>query len=147
MKRTYFIIPVVGIAALIGATSFTLADDTDKDDWCPKGYGGGHGGYHDRMMRGDHRGGMGAMGGFGMMDGQHMGRFMTDGTYDLQLTPERVKEILEGKIAWSGNENLKVGEISTDKDGQIIAKIVTKDNSLVQTLQIDPKTGARAPLR
>ncbi|WP_417792748.1 hypothetical protein [Terasakiella pusilla] len=140
MKRTHFLIPALGVTALIGATTIALAADSDKDDYCPRGKGG----YQDKMMRGEHRGGMG---GLGIMGGKHMGRFMKDGNYDLQLTPERVKEIMEGRIAWSGNENLKVGDVSTDKEGQIIAKIVTKDNSLVETFKVDPKTGARVPLR
>ena len=139
MKRTYFILPALGITALIGATTIAMADGPDKDDYCQRGKGG----HHEKMMRGDHRG----MGGLGIMGGKHMGRFMKDGNFDLKLTPERVKEIMEGRIAWSGNENLKVGDVSTDKEGQIIAKIVTKDNSLVETFKVDPKTGARAPLR
>ncbi|MDV7339267.1 hypothetical protein RYZ26_06660 [Terasakiella sp. A23] len=138
MKRKTLIISAVGAAALIGATTLAFAKGPDRG-WCQKdgeGYGKG------QMMKG-HHGGMG----FGMMGGRHMGRFMKDGNYDLKLTPERVKDIIEGKIAMMGNENLKVGDITTDEAGQIIAKLVTKDNSLVETFTVDPKTGAHRPLR
>ena len=137
MKRNTLIITAVSVLALGGITTMALADDDDRRGWCPKGERGGYG----HMMKGKHHGG--GMG-FGMMGGP---RFMKDGNYDLKLTPERVKEIMEGKLAWRGSENLKVGDVSTDKDGKIVAQLVTKDNSLVETFIVDPKTGARSPLR
>lgn len=142
MKRTTLILSAVSAVALITLTTLAVAQDTSKPNyngWCPNGGPGGGYGY---MMRG-HGHGMG----FGMMNGPRMGRFMQTGDYDLQLTPERVKEIMEGRLAWRGNDNLKVGDVTTDQDGNIIAKLVTKDNSLVETFKIDPKTGAQAPLR
>jgi hypothetical protein len=140
MKRTTIILSAVSALALIGITTAAIADDDDdRRGWCPKGGKGGYG-----MMKGHHGGGMG----FGMMGGgRHMAKFMKDGKYDLELTTERVKDIMEGKIAWMGNENLKVGDVTTDKDGNIIAQLVTKDNSLVETFKVDPKTGAHFPLR
>jgi hypothetical protein len=137
MKRNTLIITTVSALALIGLTTMAMADDDRNDDrrgWCQKG------GPNGKMMRGHHGGGMG----FGMMGGP---RFMKDGKYDLKLTPERVKEIMEGRLAWRGNDNLKVGEVTTDQDGNIIAQLVTKDNSLVETFKVDPKTGAQTPLR
>lgn len=142
MKRNTLILTAVSALALIGLTTMAVADDDkyDRRGWCPKfGDRGGYG----QMMYGRHHGGMG----FGMMGGPRMQRFMQDGKYDLQLTPERVKEILEGRLAWRGNDNLKIGDVTTDSDGNIIAKLVTKDNSLVETFKIDPKTGAQTPLR
>jgi len=143
MKRTTLILSAVSAVALITLTTMAVAQDNNKpkyNGWCPNG---GPGGQNGQMMRGHHGRGMG----FGMMDGPRMGRFMQDGNYDLKLTPERVKEIMEGRLAWRGNENLKIGDVTTDQDGNIIAKLVTKDNSLVETFKIDPKTGAQAPLR
>ncbi|NVK18914.1 MAG: hypothetical protein HWE30_09480 [Methylocystaceae bacterium] len=141
MKRTQMIIPALGVLALVGATTFAMAADPAQRDWCPRGKGGGQQG---QMMRGHHGGGMG----FGMMGGgRHMGRFMKDGNFDLKLTTDRVKEIMEGKIAWMGNDNLKVGDVTTNSDGKIIAQLVTKDNSLVETFVVDPKTGAHFPQR
>jgi len=141
MKRTTIILGTVSAFALVALTTMALADDDDyrRGGWCDKGDKGKYG-----MMRGHHDGGWGM--GYGM-GGKHMAKFMKDGNYDLKLTPARVKEMMEGRIAWRGNENLKVGDVTTDKDGNIIAQLVTKDNSLVETFQIDPKTGARAPLR
>ncbi|WP_135076610.1 hypothetical protein [Terasakiella sp. SH-1] len=140
MKRNAIILTAISAIALAGITTVAIADD-DERGWCPKGKYG-KGGEYGRMHRGDGHGM-----GLGMMGGHHMGRFMKDGNFDLELTPERVKEIMEGKLAWHGNDNLKVGDVSTDKDGNIIAKLVTKDNSLVETFTIDPKTGAKRPLR
>jgi len=141
MKRKQFIVPTLGVLALVGATTFALAADPVQNSWCPRGNGGGQ---YGQMMKGHHGGGMG----FGMMGGgRHMGRFMQNGDFDLKLTTDRVKDIMEGKLAWMGNENLKVGDVTTDKDGKIIAKLVTKDNSLVETFVVDPKTGAHFPQR
>ncbi len=137
MKRTFLILTAASVVAVSALSGIALADDNTYRGWCPRG-GDGYGYGHGHMMRGDYRGG-----GFGMMDGPRMGRFMQNGTYDLQLTPERYKQILEGKMAWRGNPNIKVGEVTSDKDGNIIATIVTKDNSLVDTFKVDPKTGAR----
>lgn len=135
MKRNTLIISTLGAFVLGGIAFVTVPAFADEDDGrknCPRG---GYG----QMMKGHHGGGMG----FGM----GMGRFMQGKDVDLQLTPERVKDIMEGKLAWRGNENLKVGDVATDEDGNIIAKLVTKDNSLVETFKINPKTGAHSALR
>ncbi len=141
MKRNTIIIASVSALVLTGLVGWKAAhaDDDYRKGWCPKGGKGGYG----QMMHKGQGGGMG----YGMMGGRHMAKFMKGGNYDLELTTERVKDIMEGKIAWMGNDNLKVGEVTTDKDGNIIAKLVTKDNSLVETFKVDPKTGAHAPLR
>ena len=60
---------------------------------------------------------------------------------DRALTVEKVKTILEGRLASHGNERLKVGKV-VEKDGKTItAEIVTVDGSLVQALEIDKATG------
>ncbi|SCA56945.1 exported hypothetical protein [Candidatus Terasakiella magnetica] len=140
MKRTTLILSAVSALALVGLTTMAIADDDDDGrGWCPKGKYG-KGGEYGHMHRGEHMG-------MGFMGGKHMARFMKDGDFDLKLTPERVKEIMEGKLAWRGNDNLKVGEVTLDKDGKIIAQLVTKDNSLVETFVVDPKTGFKGPMR
>lgn len=139
MKRKTLILSTLG-AFVIGGIAFVtlpaIADgDDDKNGWfknCPRG------GY-SQMMQGHHRGG-----GMGMMGGK---RFMQGKDINLQLTTERVKDIMEGRLAWRGNDNIKVGDVTTDKDGQIIAQLVTKDNSLIETFMVDPKTGAHSPMR
>ncbi len=60
---------------------------------------------------------------------------------DRALTVEKVKSILEGRLAWHGNDRLKVGKVADKDDKTITAEIVTVDNSLVQTLTIDKATG------
>lgn len=141
MKRKTIITAAISVLALGAVATVALAQDTQmpRNNDCPR----------SKMMDGKY-GGRSAMmqgGGFGLMGGHHMGRFMKNGNYDLKLTPERVKEIMEGRIAWMGNENLKVGKVITDKDGKIQAQLVTKDNSLVDTFSVDPKTGAQTPVR
>lgn len=138
MKRKTLIISTLGALFIGGVALVTLpalADDDDKG-WfknCPRG------GFSQMMKgAGHHGGGMGFMGGPRHMQGNDV---------DLQLTTERVKDIMEGRLAWRGNDNLKVGDVSTDKEGNIIAQIITKDNSLVETFKIDPKTGGHFPLR
>lgn len=60
---------------------------------------------------------------------------------DRALTVEKVKAILEGRLAWHGNERLKVGKVAEKDAKTITAEIVTVDGSLVQTLQVDKATG------
>ena len=136
MKRSTMIMAAVGALVVAGITTAAVADDKGFCDRSKQGKHGKHG-HHDRGYK---------MGGMDddLLGRPNMKRFMKDGNFDLQLTPERVKDIMEGKLAWRGNDNLKVGEVTTDADGQIIAQLVTKDNSLVETFKFDPKTGARS---
>ncbi|MBM3950156.1 MAG: hypothetical protein FJ311_01725 [Rhodospirillales bacterium] len=60
---------------------------------------------------------------------------------DRALTVEKVKSILEGRLAWHSNDRLKVGKVADKDDKTITAEIVTVDGSLVQTLTIDKATG------
>ncbi len=53
------------------------------------------------------------------------------------MTMDQVKSFLEGHLQMMGNENIKLGEVTQD-GGMIKATIVTKDNSLVKELSIDP---------
>lgn len=92
-----------------------------------QGYGGG-------MMGGGY-GGMGMMG----MGGSYGPCASEQGALD--LTAENVKDILEGKIAMHGNQNLKVGKVAKKDDDTYTAEIVTKDGSLFQRLEIGRKTG------
>ena len=99
-----------------------------------------HGEMMDRM-------GSGMMAGQGM-DGGMMGgicaMMMADG--DKELTPEQVRAILEGQIAWSGNKRLKVGAVEQEDENRYVADIVTVDDSLVQQVEVDRSTGAMRPV-
>ena len=134
MKRSHYIFAGLGVLALAGATTMAFADDFKR------GYGGCKKGGYSQMHKGHGHG----YGGFMGMGKHHK---MMNGDYDLKLTPERVQEIMEGKLAWQGNENLKVGTVETNAEGKIVATLVTKENSLVETFIVDPKTGAHQPQR
>ena len=93
-----------------------------------------------RMMA--HGGMFGIMGGQGqmpMMGG--MGASMTAGPAMLygaprgakeEMTPERVRALLLQRLTQHGNPRIKIGEIATATDGNIVVEIVTVDGSLVQ---------------
>jgi hypothetical protein len=145
MKRSTLVISTLSAVVLGGIALVTIPaiaqSDVTKDNMfnnCPRGE-------YTQMMRGNHGGGMGSP--MGIMGGGRHGRFMQGGDVDLKLTTERVKDIMAGQLAWRGNPNVKVGEVTLDKDGQILAQLVTKDNSLIDTFKVDPKTGERTPIR
>ena len=66
---------------------------------------------------------------------------------DKELSVEDVTKILEGRLAWRGNDRLKVGKVEEKDEQTIIAEIVTVDDSLVKRLEFDRKTGARRRIR
>ena len=90
-------------------------------------------------------------GGRGMGPGMGMGMgmgpsgdcpmFSEQAAVDQALTVEKVKTILETRLARHGNERLKVGKVAEKDAKTIVAEIDTVDGSLVQTLEIDKATG------
>jgi hypothetical protein len=56
------------------------------------------------------------------------------------MTMEQTKVLVEHYLDSLGNPNLKLGKI-TDKGKYYEAEVVTKDNSLVNKLMVDKKTG------
>lgn len=58
-----------------------------------------------------------------------------------EMTPARVRTILERQLAHHGNPRLKLGEIAAAADGSIHAEIVTVDGSLVQKLAFNRYPG------
>lgn len=107
------------------------------------GYGGGGGyGMGPGMMHG--YGGYGMMGPGQGYGGYPCGVWQEPGTGG-KLTKESVKSLLENRLAYQGNPNLKLGKI-VEKDRYFAAQIVTKDNSLVQELRIDKDTGRIYPV-
>lgn len=102
----------------------------------------GYGRHHDdddrpAWRRGDKDGrgvmGRGGRGGFGMGFGPRLS--------DQPLSAEQVKEIMEGRLAWHGNDNLKLGEVTEKDDKTVTVQILTKDGSLVRSLEIDRTSG------
>ena len=57
------------------------------------------------------------------------------------VTVDSVTAFLERRLAWQGNDRLKVGEVSEQDGDTIIAEIVTKDGSLVDRLMFDRHSG------
>lgn len=88
-------------------------------------------------------------GGYGMMGpGMMMGGMMPCGgaaqQAAVEVTPEIVQKYLEGHVAMTGNDRLKVGEVTKRDDGTIVATIVTKnEGAVVDQFAIDPKTHMR----
>ena len=64
-----------------------------------------------------------------------------------ELTVESVTKFLERRLSHMGNDRLKVGEVKVKDDNTIIAEIVTVDDSLVQRIEFDRKTGQRRQVR
>lgn len=99
------------------------------------------------MMQG-HHGRMGQMGP-GMMQGGMMqgGMGTAAAPFGMRVTPminlsvEDVRSYLDAQLERLNNKRLKVGDV-TANDGTITADIVTVDNSLVQRLKINRRTGA-----
>lgn len=96
---------------------------------------------HQQMMGGQGMPG-GMMGGMGQMGLCPMMMTRTD----KDLSPEQVRAILEGKIAWTGNKRLKVGSVEQKDDDSFVAEIVTVDDSLVQRVEVDRNTGMMRPV-
>ena len=103
----------------------------------------GHGmmsqGYQGQMPMMGH----GMMGQMQMMGHGMMGDYGYGQMQPLRrdLTNDEVKHMMEHRVDWAGNPNLKVGKV-TEKDADtIVSEIVTKDGSLVQKIEVDRHTG------
>lgn len=63
------------------------------------------------------------------------------------LTADEVTHMMEHRVTWAGNPNLKVGKV-VEKDGDTIeAEIVTKEGSLVRKFAINRHTGRMQPVQ
>lgn len=60
---------------------------------------------------------------------------------DRHLTADQVRDIVAGRLALTGNPNLKVGKATTKEEGIIAVDIVTKTGALVTTREISTRTG------
>lgn len=61
---------------------------------------------------------------------------------DKQLSPDDARRIVDGVLAFRGNKRLKVGKAEADGDSHAVVEIVTLENSLVDTVRVNRKTGA-----
>jgi hypothetical protein len=101
------------------------------------------------MMQGGMMG-RGMMGSGMMQGGMMQGGMMQDGmgalfgsrvTPSMNLSVDDVRDYLAQQLERLNNKRLKIGNVSVD-GGSIVAEIVTVDNSLVQRLKINRRTGA-----
>ena len=63
------------------------------------------------------------------------------------LSASDVQHMIEHRLAWQGNPNLKVGKMEEKDDHTIVAEIVTKEGSLVQRLEVDRHRGSMRPIQ
>lgn len=133
---------VTTVGAAIAQSTRENADETG-----PGMMQRGSGGMGPGMMQGYH-GRMGQMGPGMMQGGMMQGGmgtaaepFGTRVTPMMNLSVEDVRSYLDVQLERLNNKRLKVGEVKAN-DGTIIADIVTVDNSLVQRLKINRRTGA-----
>ena len=59
-----------------------------------------------------------------------------------KLTENHVRTMLENDLSWQGNSRLKVGDVKTGEDGNIIGDILTQDGTLVDRWSVDPDNGS-----
>ncbi len=128
-----------GFALSQGAFAETATTDTSPAAQaavnCP-GYGPGMGaGRMGPDGKGPGRGaGMhGPRGGWGMMAGK--------ADPNRVLSVDQVRTLAQAHLIMMNNDNLKVGKISETKDNSYTVQIVTKDNSLVNTVEVSKATG------
>jgi len=78
-----------------------------------------------------------------MHNGSHRGGWMSGWRMnsDRTLTESQIRTLAQAHIIRMGNDHLKVGKISKDKVGNYNVSIVTKDDSLVNTVVLDKATG------
>ena len=157
MKRSLIVIATVATLGVIAlGTSLTLADpgDEGRPGWGPgmmRGYGPGMmGGYgHGAGRMGGYGPGAGWMG-YGMGPAANAGvqcpGYAAAANAD-PLSLEDAQKIVQQRLAWMGNDRLKVGKVEAKGDTAFTAEIVTLDNSLVEKVEIDRKTGFMRSVR
>jgi hypothetical protein len=64
---------------------------------------------------------------------------------DKQLSPDDARRIVDGAIAFKGNKRLKVGNAIADSDEWAKVEVRTVDDSLVDTVRVNRKTGLMEP--
>ncbi len=144
-------------AAMITGLTFALAAPASAHGPGGTGYGWGwgYGGCPGMMMGPDMMGGgmmgsgtmgPGMMGGdcHGMMGPGMMGQDMMQPLRQ-DLSADDVKHMMEHRLTWQGNPNLKLGKVEEKDADTIVAEIVTGDGSVVQRFQVNRHTGWMQP--
>jgi hypothetical protein len=112
------------------------------------GYGMGPGMMGQGMMgQGMGPGMMGYGAGPGMMSQGAGTGMMGGGPAAASLSIDDVKSNIDRWLSWQGNPRLKAGKVAEKDKYTITAEIVTVDDSLVQKLEVDRRTGMMWPVR
>jgi hypothetical protein len=135
-------------AVLAGAVTAAGAAYAFGPGYGPAGYGPGYGWQQGVAP------GWGMAPGFGPGPGMRGGRGGSWGPHapgvapwatDGDVTVDEVKQFMTWQMQRHNNPNLKVGKVEIKDDTTIIAEIVTKDDSLVNRVEINRKTGFFRP--
>ena len=110
------------------------------------GSGMGPGMMGQGQMAPGHGMGPGMMGQGRMAPGDGMGPGMRQPLRQ-DLSAADVQHMMEHRLAWQDNPNIKLGKVEDKDDDTIVAEIVTQDGSLVQRLEVDRHTGSMRPAR
>ena len=70
-----------------------------------------------------------------------------DGAAKTELKTDDVKKMMESRLAFMRNPNLKVGKVAEKDKDTISAEIVTKDGSLVRGFEVNRHTGWMRPVK
>lgn len=84
------------------------------------------------MMESDMMGQLSIAGGYGCGQMQPLRR---------DLTIDEVKHMMQHRIDWAENTNLKLGITTEESADTIVTEIVTKDGSLVRRIEVNRHTG------
>lgn len=171
MKRKSIVLGIAATALIIGVAAYNAAPvfahgNEGSGGQMGQGYSQGMMGNQGQQMMGQGQGYdqqmmgqgyghpmMGNQGhaqGYGMMGQGHgmmMGFGYTNSGVDRNLSVDDVKGMLESRLKMHDNDRLKIGKVEASGENTIIAEIVTVDDSLVQKIEFDTKTGAHHPVK
>lgn len=143
-----FLIEILGVAGLttLSLSGPALAHDLNHFNGWQNGWGQG------QMMGQGYMTGQGHVMGQGYMMGPGFNELGNVGPGMMQPLREDldigdVRDMMEHRLIWMNNPNLKLGDVEEKDADTISADIVTKDGSLVQRLSVDRHTGWMQPIQ
>lgn len=144
MNRTFIITTALIAAVALGFAVAGPVGAHGPETYDHGGYGM-HGGFGGYGMHG--QGMMGPGMGYGYGPGANPDCPWGQTSVDRKLTVEDVTKDFERHLAVRANANIKLGEVTAKDDKTIIVTIVTKDNSLVNKIEVDRATGRHNQVR
>jgi len=147
LKHIVEIVAAAGLTAL-SLSSPSLAHDLNRSNGWHQGHmsGFGHGMGQGHMMGPGYGMGLGHMMGPGF---SRQGN-VAHGTMPSlrgKLDTDDVRQMMEYRLRWMDNPNIKLGKVEVSDTDTITAEIVTQDGSLVERLKVDRHTGWIGPSR